>query len=450
VLQLAGLSTGLHELTFTTAEGQIRRSFEISEEPALTAVLITDRNLGSLLVEAGVEGAEVSINDGRYRKQTASSGRVRLWLAPGEYTASAVKDGHESAAPQTFTIRKGDETRLDFELPVKPQMARLEIAGAPAGAEVWLDDKRIGQVDRGGAFGTSVAAGSHRVALRNLPEMYAPQEIEKSFAEGATVAFSGEDLPLRAVKGKVQIQVEPEGVEASITIRQNGGSAQPAQAGTHYRDAGDYIVSAAAPGFQTSEDGRRVTLGQTTIFRLTLRREAVEQPRRRFAFEDLAKIPGFENLNGVMVRNGGEVAPLPFTPSAGSYTFTANVRGGGLFSLRHVGIGKPRLQWVVDYADNGNYVLFEFGENALSRTLVRGGKRGETVKIAHECPKSEYYSISVDLSAAAVTNKVNCGGQWVVLERWEPQGANLADGKFGFFVPNKSTLAISHFEAVAP
>jgi hypothetical protein len=121
-----------------------------------------------------------------------------------------------------------------------------------------------------------------------------------------------------------------------------------------------------------------------------------------------------------------------------------------LFSLRRVGIGKPRLQWVVDYEDNGNYVLFEFGENALSRTLVGGGKRGETVKITHECPKSEYYSISVDLSAAAVTNKVFCGGQWVVLERWDSQGANLADGKFGFFVPNKSTLAISHFEAVAP
>jgi tetratricopeptide (TPR) repeat protein len=450
VLQLAGLSAGLHELTFTTAEGQIRRSFEISEEPALTAVLITDRNLGSLLVEAGVEGAEVSINDGRYRKQTAGSGRVRLWLAPGEYTAAAAKDGHEPAAPQAFTIRKGDETRLEFALPVKPQMARLEIAGAPAGAEVWLDDKRIGQVDRGGAFGTSVPAGSHRVALRNLPEMYASQEIEKSFAEGATVAFSGDGLPLRAVKGKVQIQVEPEGVGASITIKQDGGSAQPAQAGIHYRDAGDYVVSASAPGFQTSEDGRRVTVGQTTVFHLTLRREAVEQPRRRFGFEDLAKIPGFENINGVMVRNGGEVAPLPFTPSAGSYTFTANVRGGGLFSLRHVGIGRPRLQWVVDYSDNGTYVLFEFGENALSRTLVSGGKRGETVKIAHECPKSEYYSISVNLSAASVTNKVLCGGQWVVLERWDSQGANLADGKFGFFVPNKSTLAISHFEAIAP
>jgi hypothetical protein len=280
--------------------------------------------------------------------------------------------------------------------------------------------------------------------------MYAAQEVEKRFAEGATVALAGSDLPLRAVKGKIQIQIEPQGVEASITIRQGSNAAQPVQAGTHYRDPGDYVVSAAAPGFQRSEDGRRVTVGQTTVFHLTLNREAIKQPQRRLRLEDLAKVQGFENTNGVMVRNGGEVAALPLTPSGGSYTFTANLRGGGLFSLRHVGIGKPRLQWVVDYTDDANYVLFELGENALSRTLVSGGHRGDTVKIPHECPKGDYYSISVDVAAGEVTNKVLCSGQWVVLDRWQPQGANLADGRFGFLVPNKTTLTVSHFEAVGP
>jgi hypothetical protein len=171
-------------------------------------------------------------------------------------------------------------------------------------------------------------------------------------------------------------------------------------------------------------------------------------PQRRLGLADLGKIGGFENVDGVMVRNGGEFALLPLSPATGSYTFTANVRGGSLF--RGVGIGKARIQWVVDYSDEGNYALYEFGENALSRTLVNGGKRGSPDRIPHDCPKADYYSISVDVSPAAVTQKALCGGQWIVLEAWQADGANLADGKFGFFVPNNSTLAISHFEAVGP
>lgn len=447
-LQLAGLSPGLHELTFTSGGRQIRRNVEIGEGPALTAILLTDRNLGGVIVETGVAGAEVLIDNGRYRHKTGNGGRVRFTLPPGDYSASVLKAGHEIPAPQTFTIRKGDETRVSFELPVKPQMAALQLSGAPPGAEVWLDDKRVGEVDRDGAYSTSVAAGPHRIELRSLPEMYAPQAAEKQFAEGATVALTGADLPLRAVKGKLQIQIEPAGIDALVTIQQAGGATQSIQPGTYYKEPGDYIVTATAPGYQKSEAGRRVTLGQATVFRLTLTHETVQEPRRRFGFEELAKIAGFEKVDGVMVRKGGEFALFPLSPSAGTYTFTANVRGGSL--LRGVGIGKPKIQWVVDYADEANHVLFQLGEDSLSRTVVSGGQSAEPVKIPHACPKSAYYSVTLEVTAAAVTHKLLCKGQWVLLDDWKSAGANLADGKFGFLVPAKTTLAISHFDALGP
>jgi serine/threonine-protein kinase len=446
-LQLAGFTPGLHELAFTSGGRQIRRNVEVGEGPALTAILVTDRNLGGVIVEAGVAGADVLINDGRYRHKTGNSGRVRFTLPPGDYSASVSKAGHESPAPQAFTIRKGDETRLSFELRVKPQMATLTIAGAPAGAEVWLDDRRSGDVDRDGNYSGSVAAGSHRVELRRLPEMFAPQPTEKQFAEGATVALGGADLPLRAVKGKIQIQLEP-AIDAAVTIRQGNGAEQKISPGTFYKEPGDYIVTATAAGYQKSEAGRRVTAGQTAVFRLTLTREVVQQERRRFGFEELAKVGGFEKADGLMVRKGGEFALLPLSPSAGSYTFTANVRGGGL--LRGVGIGKARIQWVVDYADPANYVLFELGEDSLTRTVVSGGQNAETVKIPFACAKSTYYSVTLEIAPGGVTHKVLCKGQWVMLDDWKPAGRNLADGKFGFFVPAKTTLAISHFDAVEP
>jgi len=447
-LRLAGLSAGLHELMFSSGNRQIRRNVEIGEGPALTAILITDRNVGGVIVETGVAGADVLIDNGRYRQKTGNTGRARFGLPPGEHNASVSKAGHETPAPQTFTIRKGDETRLSFELPVKPQMAALQISGAPAGAEVWLDDQRVGAVDGDGGYSTSVPAGPHRVELRNLPEMYATQAVEKQFAESATVALAGAELPLRAVKGKLQIQVEPAGIDASVTIRDAAGAEQSVRPGTYYKEPGDYIVAATAPGYQKSEAGRRVALGQTTVFRLTLTREIVQAERRRFGFEELAKIDGFQKADGVMLRRGGEFALLPLSPSAGTYAFTANVRGGGL--LRGVGIGRPRIQWVVDYADDGSYVLFQLGEDALSRTVVGAGRNGEAVKIPHACSKSPYYSITVEVTAGAVSHKLLCKGQWVLLDNWTPAGVNLADGKFGFFVPGKTTLAISHFDAVGP
>jgi tetratricopeptide (TPR) repeat protein len=447
-VQLAGLSPGLHELTLTSGARQIRRGIEIGEGPALTAILITDRNLGGVILETGVSGAEVLIDNGRHRGTTANSGRARFTLPPGDYTASVSKQGHQTPAPRAFTIRKGDETRLSFELPVKPQMAALQLSGAPPGAEVWLDNQRLGEVDRDGAFSASVAAGPHRVELRNVPEMYAPQAVEKQFADSATVVLTGADLPLRAVKGKLQIQVEPAGIDASVSIQQAGGAGQSVRPGTYYREPGDYIVTASAPGYLKSEAGQRVTPGQTTVFRLTLTREAVQPSRRHFGLDDLAKIAGFKKGDSVIVRRGGEFALLPLSPSAGAYSFTANVRGGGL--LRGVGIGKARVEWVVDYADPANHVLFQLGEDTLSRTTVNGGLSAESVKIPHPCPKSAYYSIAVEVTAAAVTHKLLCNGEWLLLDEWKPAGRNLADGKFGFFVPGNSTLTISHFDAVGP
>jgi hypothetical protein len=278
--------------------------------------------------------------------------------------------------------------------------------------------------------------------------MYAPQAVEKQFADSATVALAAADLPMRAVKGKLQIQIEPAGIDAAVSLHQAGGAGQTIRPGTYYREPGDYIVSASAPGYQRSEAGQRVTPGQTTVFRLTLTREAVQPARRHFGLDDLAKIGGFEKTDGALVRRGGEFALLPLSPSAGAYTFTANVRGGGL--LRGVGIGKARIEWVVDYTDAANHALFQLGEEALSRTVVSGGVSAESVKIPHPCPKSAYYSIAVEVSASAVTHKLLCNGQWVLLDEWKPAGRNLADGKVGFFVPRNSTLAISHFDAEGP
>ncbi len=447
-LQLAGLAPGMHEMAFSSGDKQIRRNIEIGEGPVLTAILITDRNLGSVIVETGVPGAEVLVEDGRYRQKASSNGRARFTLTPGDYNISVSKEGHETPAPQTFTVRKGDETRVSFELPVKPQMASLQLAGAPPGAQVWIDNRQAGEVDPGGNFSTEVTAGPHHIELRNLPEMFVSQAIEKQFGEGATVSLTGIQLPLRTVKGKIQIQVEPAGVNAAVTIKPAGGAEQSVQPGTRYEAPGDYIVTATAPGYQKSEAGRRVSLGQTTVFRLTLTREVVQQARRSFGLADLGKVDGFSNVDGVMVRKGGDYAVLPLSPSSGTYTFTANVRGGGL--LHSVGIGKAHIQWVVDYADIGNHVLFQLGDDALSRTVVSGGQSAETVKIPYDCPKSDYYSIAVEVTPGAVTHKLLCEGKWIQLDQWRPEGENLADGKFGFFVPGRTTLAISHFEAVGP
>ena len=132
------------------------------------------------------------------------------------------------------------------------------------------------------------------------------------------------------------------------------------------------------------------------------------------------------------MKRGGEFVLAPINPAEGSYIFTALLMKG------------KRLEWVLNYRDNGNYDLFQLDEKNLVRTQLVDGKKGASVKEPHSAKVSGYVSVMIAVTSGSVVHSLLVDRQWQVVDRLERSGGGL-QGKFGFHVPGKDQIGVSEF-----
>ncbi len=63
------------------------------------------------------------------------------------------------------------------------------------------------------------------------------------------------------------------------------------------------------------------------------------------------------------IRKGGDFVLYGVVPSSGTFVFSAMPTKGHL------------LQWVLNYTDPKNYVLFQMDDNNFYRTVIRNGEK---------------------------------------------------------------------------
>jgi PEGA domain len=180
-----GASSPLRNL----AEGSRQLSFaghslilDVRPNPTLSLFLSLDRNVGTIVVEAGEDKARVYLNNQVYRS-TTQHGTVRVPVDVGEYSVRVEKDGFQGPAARTITVRKGDEERVVMLL--KPVPPLMEIAGALPGAEVKVDGRPVGEIGSNGALRSEAAPGAHVIELTK--DGYAPARFAAQFTPGKTV-----------------------------------------------------------------------------------------------------------------------------------------------------------------------------------------------------------------------------------------------------------------------
>ena len=127
------------------------------------------------------QGASVRING---TNQSCVTPQCTLKLSPGNYDVEAQLQGYETstrsivvtpAGPNSVSISLNEPPSAPIEVPssaknepanpATQQPARLEINGANAGSEVFIDGKAAGRVGKSGAFSTDVLPGDHRIKL---------------------------------------------------------------------------------------------------------------------------------------------------------------------------------------------------------------------------------------------------------------------------------------------
>jgi len=430
-----------------TAAGKIK----VDDQPPADS----GRNLGTLLVVAGQDDARVFV-DGKLQGQVTRSGQLRLPnLELKDHVVQVSKSGFQDPPPQKVRIRRGEQAKLVFNLQpqnlqpqnlqpqnlqpqnlqpqprlaplttLQPRLASLTIQGGAPGTTVLVDQTLVGTIQPDGTLSVStVNPGDHTVELRK--EGFKLRQFKKQFAAGGTITLAAADAALEAAPesslGELKITFAP--ADATVAIAK-GGLLKMVSSGVPLNlAAGTYTLTARTAEKFTRTSTLEVIGGQTKTLDLSL------APSGMSKWDD----PGsWKHEGDAFTRKGGDFVLYGVVPASGTFVFSAMLTKGHL------------LQWVLDYSDPKNYVLFQMDDNNFYRTVIRNGEKTDEIIVPDKGDKKSFRTLQIRVSPTELVHQIKHGDHWTVVDRWTRPGTNLGLGKFGFYIPGNDQVALSNF-----
>jgi tetratricopeptide (TPR) repeat protein len=378
-------------------------------------------NLDTLLVVAGQDDARVFLN-GKLQPQLTQAGQLRLPnLELKDYVVQVSKSGFQDPPQQKIRIRKGEQARLVFNLQPQPRLASLTIQGGAPGTSVLVDQTPVGTIQPDGTLSVStVKPGDHTVELRN--ERFKPRQFKKHFEAGGTISLAAADATMEAAPGELKITFVP--ADANVAIVK-GGLLKIVSSGVPLNlAAGTYTLTARTAERITRSSTLEVIAGQSKTLDLSL------APSGMSKWDD----PGaWKHETDSFIRKGGDFVLYGVVPASGTFVFSAMPTKGHL------------LQWVLNYSDPKNYVLFQMDDNNFYRTVIRNGQKTDEIKVPDKGNKKSFRTLQIRVSPTELVHQIKHGDSWTVLDRWTQPGANISLGKFGFYIPGNDQVALPSF-----
>ncbi|MGO9648052.1 MAG: protein kinase domain-containing protein [Terriglobales bacterium] len=422
--QLTQVAPGTHELTLTQGSSQYKLDVDAGPMPSLTTFLESGRNVGTLVVVTNEDKARVFLN-GELQKENTRGGELRISdLQPKDYTVKVSKNGFQELPEQKVHIRKGEERRLAFNLQPLPHFGTLSIQGGPPGAQVVIDQAAAGTVQPDGSFtAANIAPGDHVVELRK--DRFKPRRVQKRVVAGANVAITPAEATLEAATGEVKITFTP--ADAVVSLTKAGEAPVKVTSGSALNlPPGSYTLTARTADNLTRTSTVEIVPGQSKTVDLPL------GPSGMSLWDDPT---GWKQDKGTFVHKGGEFVLYSASPTSGTFVFSAMLQKG------------RRLQWVVNYVDAQNYILFQMDENNFYRSVLRNGQKTDEAKFPFKSEKKSFHTIQIHISPTEIDHQIKGGDSWVALDKWN--GTNLSGGKFGFYIPGSDQVALSSFNRYA-
>jgi tetratricopeptide (TPR) repeat protein len=388
----------------------------------------SSHDLGTLLVVAGQDGASVSLN-GKLQRQLTRAGQLRLPnLELKDYVVQVSKSGYQDSPPQTIRIRQGEQAKLIFHLQPQnlqpqPRLASLIIQGGAPGTVVLVDQTPVGTVQADGTLSVSaVNPGDHTVELRK--ERFKTRQLKKHFVVGGSTSLSAADTALEAVPGELKITFTP--ADATLALVK-GDLLKIVRSGVPLDLApGTYTLTARTAERFTRSSTLEVISGQSKTLDLSL------APSGMSKWED----PGSwkqEHERGSFIRKGGDFVLYGIAPTSGTFVFSAMLAKGHF------------LQWVLNYTDRNNYVLFQMDDKNFYRSVIHNGKKTDEIIVPDKGDKKSFRTLHVRVSPTELVHQIREGDGWTVLDRWTQPGTNPSIGKFGFYIPGSDEVELSSF-----
>jgi hypothetical protein len=387
---------------------------------------VSGQNIGTLVVATGEDRVRVYLN-GQLQKGTTQGGQLRIPnLEPKDYLVTVSKAGFQELPPQKIRVRKGEQNKLSFSLQPIPHLASLSIQGGTPGAQVLIDQAPVGSVQPDGTFAlATINPGDHVVELRK--DGFTPKRLQKHFVSGPNVALTGAEAALEAGTGELRVTFSP--ADAVVNLSKAGETPVKLTSGTPLSlPPGTYTLTARVADNLTRTSTVEVTAGQSKSIDLPL------APSGMSKWNDPA---GWKPDKNGFVHKGGDFVLYGVSPASGTFTFSAMLQKG------------HRLQWVVNYLDSNNYVLFQMDENNLYRTIVHNGQKSDEFKIPHKSEKKSFRLMQIRVTPTEIVHQTKAGDAWAMLDKWSSPGTNLAAGQFGFYIPGNDQVALASFSHYA-
>ena len=397
----------------------------VSSDTGAGKVTIDDQaaaghNLGTLLIVTSQDNARVFLN-GKLQPQATHGGELRLPnLERKDYVVQVSKSGFQDPPQQKIRIREGEQS-LIFNLQPQPRFASLTIQGGAPGTTVLVDQTPIGTIQPDGTLSVStVNPGDHTVELRK--ERFKPRQFKKNFVVGGTTSLGAADTVMEAAPGELKINFAPADAKVAVV---KGDLLTIVSSGVPLNLApGTYTLTARTADSFTRSATFEVIAGQSTTLDLSL------APSGMSKWDDAGS---WKHEGDSFIRKGGDFVLYGVVPAAGTFVFSAMLTKGHL------------LQWVLNYTDPKNYILFQMDDNNFYRAVIHNGNKTDEIIVPHKSDKKSFHTLRIRVSPTEIVHQTRQGNSSSVLDRWTQPGANLSLGKFGFYIPGSDEVALSSF-----
>lgn len=382
-VDLAGYRVGENEFELIDQTKKVRKLDETFPAlPMLTVFLKTDQNIGTLLISTGTEsGVRVFVNDREVRKQT-ERGALRVQTI-GKVNVRVEKAGFDPVPPQTITVAKGEEKKLEFALKESPKFGTLAIAGGTPGAEVLLNQRVIGNISQDGSYrNTSIGPGDHTIEIRY--EQHEPKKITRAFRAGQVVTLTGAEASLAAIK-----ITPPPAPPPPTTV--------------------------VAPPVPASKPKPRAMSGDIADF---------DNPA---AWTLLS--------NGTYDHRGAAMLTYSLTPS-GIFTFSIIKRKGG--RVRWFLNYTDSKNYLLFELDEKNFWAEVVKDGKATERKKIATKQDKDLRV---------WNIQIDVNTQRAIHKIQDENDgWMELDTWSDASIDFTKGKFGIFVQGNDEVGLSNFQ----
>jgi hypothetical protein len=398
---------------------------ETGNSPTVYVGLSADTNIAHLRIQSSIQTARLSV-DGVERR-VGKSGKWRIELKPGTYRIALAAEGYEDYQEQVV-LAKGQTIAKSIELKPKTVVmvttTWLIIEGGTPGAEVLVDGATKGTLDSLGSAKLEVTPESHKISFRK--QYFEPSsEISRVFSRGDEIRLGPNEAKLKEF-GTLQFKITPADAQVSFGRVDQREVLQHAR-GRDSRQvaAGRYVVKAEAAGYVAQENNYNVISGQPALVEFALNPEAAhddggrggDNQQPKFIFENPAQVQ--TTLHGWMTSNSS--AEYVFLKAGIDHPLDLAF----LPSKRAFGRQK-KVEWVVNYVNGKQKVVYEFDGKKLTRKAVADGKSAEESTMCAFGEDSYQFTVNVQPHQVVVKSS-HCGKA----VSYTSEKQDLTQGKIG-------------------